>query len=327
MERNKSLDSLKFILIIFVILGHCIGKLLNGGNVLNCCIYLFHMPLFVFISGYFSHKQSDKRKYTYSIVNLALTLCIFQGVNLILHLLRTGEIISIVTPYWTLWYLLSLIYWRLMLQFIPNSILGSKKLVICASILLSVFSGFIPIGYICSFQRTFTFLPFFILGHYARCGHLHEIQKANKYLVVALSMVAFGITLWVTAQSDIPVMPLLRGAATYKQMGLSVTNAFIYRLLFMFLGGLVCIFFLRMVCIESKTIAKLGQDSLYYYIYHGLLIDLLCMILGLADFQLSPPLVLTATAVIILIIRFLLTFDIFKRAVKPLNYKQNNNIL
>lgn len=61
-NRNSEFDVLKGILIILVILGHWLEYGL--GNYLNRVvfnyIYLFHMPLFILISGYFS-KKTDKK--------------------------------------------------------------------------------------------------------------------------------------------------------------------------------------------------------------------------------------------------------------------------
>lgn len=55
--RNKSLDSLKFVLIILVVLGHFLEPS-RYSNKLSCdlysVIYAFHMPLFIMLSGYFT---------------------------------------------------------------------------------------------------------------------------------------------------------------------------------------------------------------------------------------------------------------------------------
>ena len=58
MAKQRSLywDTLKGILIILVVFGHC-GTAL--GDKLISSIYIFHMPLFVLISGYFSKKQVE----------------------------------------------------------------------------------------------------------------------------------------------------------------------------------------------------------------------------------------------------------------------------
>lgn len=54
-QRLSYWDTLKGLLIILVVLGHC-GTALSGG--LLSAIYAFHMPLFIVVSGYFSKKQN-----------------------------------------------------------------------------------------------------------------------------------------------------------------------------------------------------------------------------------------------------------------------------
>lgn len=62
-ERDSSFDILKGLLIFTVVWGHSIS---NSGledfwhNYLFNAIYLFHMPLFVFVSGYFCHSIINK---------------------------------------------------------------------------------------------------------------------------------------------------------------------------------------------------------------------------------------------------------------------------
>ena len=55
MARDNRIDSLKGLLIILVILGHVITTIDNV-NIVNHAvmgfIYIFHMPLFILISGY-----------------------------------------------------------------------------------------------------------------------------------------------------------------------------------------------------------------------------------------------------------------------------------
>ena len=52
--RDSFWDTLKATLIILVVLGHT-GTAI--GDRLLSVIYMFHMPLFVFVSGYFSKKK------------------------------------------------------------------------------------------------------------------------------------------------------------------------------------------------------------------------------------------------------------------------------
>ena len=54
--RNYYWDNLKGILIIFVLIGHFIQPYAQLGG-LWCTIYLFHMPAFVFVTGFFSKRS------------------------------------------------------------------------------------------------------------------------------------------------------------------------------------------------------------------------------------------------------------------------------
>ena len=59
MKRDLYWDSLKFVLIFLVVYGHTIETYSPDGSINRAIynlIYVFHMPLFIFISGYFSKK-------------------------------------------------------------------------------------------------------------------------------------------------------------------------------------------------------------------------------------------------------------------------------
>ena len=62
MKRDGKMDNLKGILIIMVVLGHLTELLLKSGEggIVYRLIYAFHMPAFIFISGYFA--KSDFKK-------------------------------------------------------------------------------------------------------------------------------------------------------------------------------------------------------------------------------------------------------------------------
>lgn len=61
-KRLYYIDNLRGLLIILVVLGHCIQNLdLDfDHNIVFRYIYSFHMPLFMFISGFVSYKKEYK---------------------------------------------------------------------------------------------------------------------------------------------------------------------------------------------------------------------------------------------------------------------------
>lgn len=63
-ERSPLFDNMKMVLIILVVFGHALEEisLEHEYGIIRACIYSFHMPVFIFISGYFSGEGGHKRK-------------------------------------------------------------------------------------------------------------------------------------------------------------------------------------------------------------------------------------------------------------------------
>lgn len=112
-HRNEVLDGLKFLLIVLVAVGHFSEPyrythtiVLGGYSV----IYLFHMPLFILLSGYFSkHITREKIKKTFNNTWQAYLLMAFVAILLLTHDWR-----SLILPKSSYWYLLALMVWKIM---------------------------------------------------------------------------------------------------------------------------------------------------------------------------------------------------------------------
>lgn len=165
-KRDTYLDLCKGILILLVVFGHMLESS-DGvvGNVIYHFIYIFHMPLFVLISGYLS-KSVSHRNFLSRNVGLIETFIFFQTILVFLSLLLGEEFTwsMIATPYWAMWYLLSLFWWRLLVTII-NPTKYSIVFCIISSVVLCLLAGYLPLTYTVSFQRTFYFFPFFMIGH------------------------------------------------------------------------------------------------------------------------------------------------------------------
>lgn len=87
-KRDGYYDCLKFVLITLVILGHTLEANLESriSLALYNTIYLFHMPLFIFVTGYFTKKQIDTKKQIRSLLMILETLVVFQT----FHYMRNG---------------------------------------------------------------------------------------------------------------------------------------------------------------------------------------------------------------------------------------------
>ena len=156
--RNAYYCNLKLFLIWLVIFGHLIES--NIGTSprlyrLYRLIYLFHMPLFAFVSGLFLKSS------TQCLRQLRRTLPVYllcQSAAVLLGLTPWH------TPWWVLWYLLSLCFWLLGGALLLKLRRG-KWLVLALAFAAGCLSGSIEwIGRPFSLSRTIVFFPWFWLG-------------------------------------------------------------------------------------------------------------------------------------------------------------------
>ena len=264
--RDERIDSVKYCLIVVVIAGHVIEYSETMTSIIVWkWIYIFHMPLFIFISGYFSRKK-DKELWP-SIWKLLEPLIVFQSVAIITKLINGGETSfrDILTPWYVLWYLLSLIYWRLMLQVIPESILRNAKLILPTAFGISILTGFLPIDNFLSLHRTFAFLPFFFLGYCMRGKNLF-LPKKYQPLCFLFLILMVAVPLY---------YPQYLGILTHSIPFGSIYDGGLYnaakRMIVFSLAIPMSIAFIN-VCPNNPWIARQGRLTMQYFIYNALAI-------------------------------------------------------
>lgn len=269
--RNERIDAVKYWLIVLVIAGHVFRRE-PFIEIPECAIvwkwiYIFHMPLFVFISGYFSHKK-DRKGFITSIWKLLEPLVLYHVILTTFDLIIRGGFSwdIILSPWGFLWYLLSLIYWRLILQVIPDRILRNKKLILSVTFLISIFSGFLPFDRILAIQRTLSFMPFFFLGYYMRGKNLFLPDKYKPLSLIFLILVFVLLILFQQHYSSL-----------YHYNPYKNSYETIYRIILFILSIPMSVAFLNL-CIVTPWIIRQGKLTMQYYIYHVIAVLLLMLI-------------------------------------------------
>ena len=182
--RDLKSDGLKLFLIYLVVLGHLSYS--DFGLQLNKIIYSFHMPAFVFLSGYFTSKDTPAEKCRKQLIKLLIIYVIAQTLHILLSPLVGEQVTwsnSLVLPHLALWYLLSLIVWKL---FAWGFAKCKRFPLLIVSGVLAIAAGFIPLGNEFAFQRTFAFLPFFVAGFIVKRDQLlpHFEQRSTAFLLI-----------------------------------------------------------------------------------------------------------------------------------------------
>ncbi|MFE8698009.1 acyltransferase family protein [Cytobacillus sp. FJAT-53684] len=272
-ERNFYFDNAKFILIFFVVFGHLLQSFTAENewiSTLYKVIYTFHMPAFIFISGFFAKGYLQKGYLPKIVKKLILPYIIFQLIYSIFYYFlysKSDFQIDPLTPHWSLWFLISLFFWNLfILLFAKFKAVYSVSAAILLGLAIGYFDSF---SSLLSLSRTFVFFPLFLIGYYMKKEHIFCLLKP-KIKVAAISIFAIvfaGFYLF----PDINYEWLL-GSKTYSEMEVTSISALFTRLGFYILSLVMVFSFFSLVPRKQYFFTNLGKNTLYVYLLHGFFI-------------------------------------------------------
>ena len=159
-ERSAYWDNIKGFLIILVVFAHILFPFQNTVSGIDAAvdyIYMFHMPAFVFISGFFG--KSERSHSFESIIRLIFLYFVFNSIMWFI-----GGFSSLLVPAYSYWYLIALIVWRLT----AHHIAGFREINLILFV-TALFAGFYP-----SLDNTFAvariigFYPYYMIGYQLR---------------------------------------------------------------------------------------------------------------------------------------------------------------
>ncbi len=271
-ERNYYLDNAKFFLIFLVVLGHVIEQHIARNislKALYLTIYSFHMPMFVFISGLLSNKICNEESFKKNIKSLIIPLIIFQVLYEILDFVQTGHFSNYTKnfqPYWILWYLLSLFFWRIGLYVFEN-----LRFSLFLSFLIAHIAGYVPeTGYYLGISRTLTFFPIFFLGNILTQNFLSRLDfKLSKFLFSIILILTFIFFYFNNIDSR-----WLMGSLSYASLGHNEFYACFYRGI-NYLASIIIGFSFIGILPRKNILHSFGQNSMFVFLWHVFIIKVL----------------------------------------------------
>lgn len=185
-SRSAYWDNIKGFLIILVVFAHCLFDLqarpLN--NFLVDAIYMFHMPAFVFVSGYFS--KSEHSRSFFPMMNLLVAFILLNGFFILRGVFSAGGVPSLVAPYFSAWYLLALIVWRLTVP-----LLERVRNVLPLLIMFSLVAGFwADINMTFAAVKIVVFFPYFMAGYLFKADTAADFQQKKFFPLGAVLLLA-----------------------------------------------------------------------------------------------------------------------------------------
>jgi len=274
-QRDFALDNLKAVLILLVVVGHVIEPAVHKfewAKSLYVFIYLFHMPMFTWAAGAVAKSDlsaSNVRKILTRLVIPYFFLDFMYTVFDYFIFERQDFNYTPMVPYWILWFLFSLIFWRVLLVF-----LDKFRFPLVLALVLGLLVGLNSYGYHLSFSRTFVYFPFFVWGYYyKRDGHKFQWLWA-KLLSLTILLCLFAVSFqWGFIQTF--DLRWLYGSFGYSDFELSALEGMGVRLLLYLTAGLAGFSLLHLVKNRQYFFTKYGRDSLYIFVLHGFVIRFL----------------------------------------------------
>ena len=271
-RRDYGMDNLRGLLILLVVLGHLleICKPFPGRVFLYRTVYSFHMPAFLFLTGYFA--KFDGKKILW---NFLLPYVLFQTLYLIFDGRLDGSPVEwqYTKPYWLLWYLLVCLFYHVLLPLYAAASRRQRILALGITFGLSLVAGYVEaFGYQFSLSRFFVFQPWFLLGYYCRQENLlmrlNGMEENRKLLlqgVFAVSVCVFPLIMEMLGFS----YRILFGSYSYEVLDYGPGERIFGAMVAFGWIGFGLLVLLPILRWRLPMLTALGQNTMGVFLLHG----------------------------------------------------------
>ena len=271
MERKVFIDYAKGLAILLVVIGHLLQYNLVGTSAKDLfdIIYSFHMPLFMFLSGYVASLSIEKylsRKVEYiqkKVYSLVVPFIFMGGVNMLLYKHYSMEYILNLfrNPDNGLWFLIVLFciqLWYLALEYVCSKLKYNKRYLIEGFVGVVFIAMIIVLNKVNEFSGLYTspiFYVMFFAGSYA-AKFLEPFVKSD--IVLFLSMIGFIVL--------VPKFHMWQNNSSLLSLSISLFASIIILRIAMAL---------EKGDVKPDKLLVFGKTSLVIYIFHFYLIKIL----------------------------------------------------
>ncbi|WP_236009808.1 acyltransferase family protein [Actinomadura physcomitrii] len=272
-ERDPFFDNAKYFAILLVVSGHSIANLQNVpmAKGLYIFIYMFHMPLFIVITGYFS------RNWTFSpgkarklITNVGVPYVVFEIAYSLYDWLagRHDLEISLLSPYYLTWFLCALFLWRL-----STPVWQQIRWPMAVAMGFALLSYMSDLGSTFDIHRVFGLLPFYVLGLKLRPEHF-ELLKRPIARPIGAAVLAVGLACSYLVMKHMSVRWIFWKDPHFK-LGVGDFQGTLMRLAMFACATVLVAAFLTLIPRKRHWFTALGATTLYCYLLHGFVTRLL----------------------------------------------------
>ncbi|MCU1440044.1 MAG: fucose 4-O-acetylase [Rhodoglobus sp.] len=271
-------DNARFAAVTLVVIGHGIQRLTYDSDnalIVYLFIYAFHMPAFAMISGYFSKASPpSSRQMLKVLTDILLPYFIMETIwTLVQFVVEGKQEFNPTQPSWTLWFLLALGIFRLILPY-----LALVRWPLFLSVALSVGVGYLSnVDSTFSLSRAIGIMPFFVLGWKVRQWGLVDRWRAAERVtwwvrgaaVVVLAAWLVVVIVFIDEFRAIDLRFWFFYDDSYQGLGESEWWAGLVRLGLILLAVVLSLAFFALIPRSETWMTGFGQSTMYIYLLHS----------------------------------------------------------
>ena len=284
-QREERFDNVRGMLIILVVIGHFLMPLYQTRFITGIfhAIYIFHMPCFVLVSGYYSKSIYKGGRFRWGkIVQMLWIYFLYENVVNITEGLLAGNI-PLFPNYFresgAPWYVLVMAYYYATVPVFHRITSNSGKVmtVLMLAVGVSFIKYVIHTGSILCLDRALSFLPFFYAGYFINQSNVDRYILWPGKRMVELIAAAILLIVFLTTYDFLMRFNLVIYGADYARYGEAflpwawLINTVWYAAAFIISVAFIGIMLNRRMFI----ITDLGKNTLPIYFIHRPLRDIL----------------------------------------------------
>lgn len=266
--RDPWFDNAKMALVLLVVVGHA-WTLLPGtafNDTAYDALYAWHVPAFVFATGYLSRSfRWERARMSQLVRTVVVPYVIFETLLALFRIYVGGETLEdlFVDPHWPMWYLAALFFWRLVTPVftrLPGAV------AIGLAVAISLLAGLYATDTF-DMARVLGLLPFFVVGLAATPERLELLRSGSMKawaagVLAAIAVLSIWTDTWATTES-------LYYRAHYDELPGGDLQSIATRAVLLAVGIIGAWAFLALVPRMSGWFSRMGAWTLVVYLFHG----------------------------------------------------------
>ena len=280
-KRLYKWDNVKGLLILLVVMGHFASLQREENAIIHTFflyVYLFHMPLFLFVSGLLSQSSIEQgrgiRRRFLGYLGLAYILKLAEF--LVKFAFGHADHFSFSKEWGTAWYLFVLAFYLLVTWLLRRM---DREKLFFVSIVVALLIGYVSrIGGTWNLSRFFVFYPVFLLGTMwdLRCYGLRGRDRQRRSRAAALGiLLAVGLLIYWKLDGVSSLDLLFQERLSYADSLNRPAFGCLYRMGNYIFAALVSVCVVILTPGRRHLLTVLGKRSLSIYMYHRVILYLL----------------------------------------------------